>query len=259
MKILKTLIILILLFNLFTATMFAMTQSENTIVNVIDKNSSSIVTLEIDRKEKSSGPFSFVNSVMNRVYSFSGFVKSQSQEDSDKWNIGTGFVLTKDGLIATCKHVVKYTDASYYAITKDNRKFKVTNIYRDKDQELAILKIDATNLSPVTLGDSDKVKIGQTAIAIGTALGELNDSVTVGIVSGKNREIVAADVNGENKDKIGNLIQTDAAINFGNSGGPLFNSDGQVIGVNVVSGRGENIGFAIPVNTLKQTIDESNM
>jgi serine protease Do len=120
---------------------------------------------------------------------------------------------------------------------------------------LAILKVDVNNLTPVVLGDSDKLKVGQTVIAIGTALGEFRSTVTKGVISGLGRGITAGSPI-EGSEKLDNVIQTDAAINPGNSGGPLFNSSGEVIGVNVaVSQSAQSIGFALPINLVKSSID----
>lgn len=130
----------------------------------------------------------------------------------------------------------------------------MVNIYRDPMNDLAILKVNKNNLTPVVLGDSDKLKAGQTVIAIGTALGEFRSTVTKGVISGLGRGITAGNVSGA--EKLDDVIQVDAAINLGNSGGPLFNSNGEVIGVNVaVSSNGQNIGFALPINMVKQSVD----
>jgi serine protease Do len=115
--------------------------------------------------------------------------------------------------------------------------------------------VEKDGLNAVTLGDSDKLKVGQSVIAIGTALGEFRSTVTTGVISGLGRGIEAGSPI-EGIEKLDNVIQTDAAINPGNSGGPLFNSSGEVIGVNVaVSQSGQNIGFALPINLVKDSID----
>ena len=114
-------------------------------------------------------------------------------------------------------------------------------------------------MSPVELGDSDKLKVGQMAIAIGTALGEFRNTVTVGVISGLGRGINAGSPFEGLSERLDNVIQTDAAINPGNSGGPLLNSGGQVIGVNVaISSEGQNIGFALPINLLKSLLSDFN-
>ncbi|HPT66269.1 MAG TPA: trypsin-like peptidase domain-containing protein [Candidatus Woesebacteria bacterium] len=168
-------------------------------------------------------------------------------------DIGTGFIVSSDGLIVTNKHVVADIGTKYKVII-DKEEIEVKDIYRDPLNDLAIIKIEKNNLNKVDLGDSDKLKVGQSVIAIGTALGEFRSTVTTGVISGLGRGITAGEV-GE-VEKLTNVIQTDAAINPGNSGGPLFNSSGQVIGVNVaVSQSGQNIGFALPINLVKESID----
>jgi len=169
-------------------------------------------------------------------------------------DLGTGFIVSEDGLIVTNKHVIADTQAKYKIVIGNNEEVEVINIYRDPLNDLAILKINKNNLVPLDLGDSDVLKAGQSVIAIGTALGEFRSTVTTGVISGLGRGITAGVV-GE-LEKLSNVIQTDAAINPGNSGGPLFNSSGEVIGVNVaVSQNGQNIGFALPINLIKESID----
>jgi len=140
-------------------------------------------------------------------------------------------------------------------ITTDNKSFDVQKIYRDPINDLAILKIAATGLPVVEMGDSDKLQVGQFAIAIGTALGEFRATVTTGVVSGLQRGITAGGQFSGDAEKLDNVIQTSAAINPGNSGGPLLNSSGQVIGVNVaVAADGQNIGFSLPINLVKDSL-----
>jgi serine protease Do len=170
-------------------------------------------------------------------------------------DLGTGFMISNDGLIVTNKHVVVDTALKYKVVIGKDEIVEVTNIYRDPLNDLAILKVDKTGLKALNLGDSDKLKVGQSVIAIGTALGEFRSTVTTGVISGLSRGIVAGSPI-EGTEKMDNVIQTDAAINLGNSGGPLFNSGGQVIGVNVaVSQSGQNIGFALPINLIKESIN----
>ncbi|MDD4026645.1 MAG: trypsin-like peptidase domain-containing protein [Candidatus Shapirobacteria bacterium] len=170
-------------------------------------------------------------------------------------DLGTGFIISQDGLIVTNKHVVVDLEPKYKVVIGKDEIVEVKNIYRDPLNDLAILKIDKTGLKALNLGDSDKLKVGQSLIAIGTALGEFRSTVTTGVVSGLGRGIVAGSPI-EGIEKLTNVIQTDAAINPGNSGGPLFNSGGQVVGVNVaVSQSGQNIGFALPINLIKESIN----
>jgi S1-C subfamily serine protease len=174
-------------------------------------------------------------------------------------DIGSGFIISEDGLVVTNKHVVSVSNAKYRVITADDKSYDVVKIYRDPDSDLAIIKINATDLTPIEMGDSDKIKVGQMAIAIGTALGEFRNTVTVGVISGVGRGITAGDPFASSAERLDNVIQTDAAINPGNSGGPLLNSAGQVIGVNTaVSAEGQSIGFALPINTVKEAVNNFN-
>lgn len=167
---------------------------------------------------------------------------------------GSGFIISSDGLIVTNKHVVSDTSADYTVLTNDGKKYKATVIARDPINDLAVLKISASGLPTVVLGDSSNIQLGQTAIAIGNALGEFRNTVSVGVISGLSRSITASAPGGGNE-SIAGLIQTDAAINPGNSGGPLLNLRGQVIGIDVAMASGaQNIGFAIPINQVKRAI-----
>jgi serine protease Do len=168
---------------------------------------------------------------------------------------GSGFIISSDGLIATNKHVVDDKSASYTVFTNDGNKYDARVLAYDPSQDLAILKINASNLPTVTLGDSDSVQLGQTAIAIGNALGEFRNTVSVGVVSGLARDITASDQSNL-MENIQGVMQTDAAINPGNSGGPLLNLRGEVVGINTAIATGaQNIGFAIPINQAKRDIN----
>lgn len=163
---------------------------------------------------------------------------------------GTGFIITADGMIATNRHVVEDPGASYTVVTSDGKRFDAAILAKDPFQDLAVLKIDAKDLQVVDLGDSDRLQVGEWVVAIGNALGQFQNTVTAGVLSGKERSI-------EDHPELEGLLQTDAAINPGNSGGPLVNLKGQVIGINtaVVRGGAEGLGFAIPINNVKKVID----
>ncbi|MFA5098686.1 MAG: trypsin-like peptidase domain-containing protein [Candidatus Paceibacterota bacterium] len=169
---------------------------------------------------------------------------------------GSGFIVSSDGLIVTNKHVVYDEAASYTVLTNDGKKYDAKVLARDPNRDVAIIKISATDLPVVNLGDSDGLKLGQTAIAIGNALGEFRNTVSTGVISGLSRNITASGSGGIGTEKLEDLIQTDAAINEGNSGGPLLNLKGEVIGINVamVSGA-QSIGFSIPINQVKKSIE----
>lgn len=167
---------------------------------------------------------------------------------------GSGFIVTSDGLIATNKHVVDGAD-TFTITTSDRRTFEGKLVATDPSTDLALIKIEERGLSAVPLGDSDRVQVGQWVIAIGNALGEYQNSVTVGVISAKDRKAQPMGSSGR-LEYLDGLLQTDAAINSGNSGGPLLDLQGQVIGINTaVSGSGQNIGFAIAANDLKKALD----
>ncbi len=230
-------------------------EEENVITDVVDRVSSSVVTVGISQTRRGGAD----------MFQFNPFDPNGPSESvpgrgaTIDQDIGSGFVISADGLIVTNKHVVSVPNAKYRVITKDDKSYDVVKIYRDPDNDLAIVKINATGLTPVEMGDSDKIKVGQKAIAIGTALGEFRNTVTVGVISGVGRGITAGSPFEGSAEKLDNVIQTDAAINPGNSGGPLLNSAGQVVGVNTaVSSEGQGIGFALPINTVKDAVNNFN-
>ncbi len=226
---------------------------ESVVTEVVESTSESVVTVAISKVQLNPGsgiydPFGFWGD-------FFGVPYSQPQEEKIEQDIGSGFIISEDGLVVTNKHVVSDLEAKYRVVVSDDKEYEVKDIYRDPEADLAILKIEATDLKPLEMGDSNNLKVGQMVIAIGTALGEFRSTVTTGVISGLGRGIVAGSTF-EGMEKLENVIQTDAAINPGNSGGPLLNSSGQVIGVNVaVSLSGQNIGFALPINIVKSSID----
>lgn len=229
---------------------------ENAVIDVADKVSPSVVTVGIRKSQvlrrqpqAQFGPFGFFDAPN---------VDELQPQDLDQ-DIGSGFVISADGLIVTNKHVVGDTDGTYRVVDKDDKTYEVEKVYRDPANDLAILKINASGLKPVEMGDSSKLKVGQFVVAIGTALGEFRHTVTTGVVSGLGRGITAGSPFEGFTEQLDNVIQTDAAINPGNSGGPLLNSAGQVIGVNTaISSQGQNIGFAIPINVVKDAINNFN-
>lgn len=175
-------------------------------------------------------------------------------------NIGTGFIVDKDGVIITNQHVVSELDADYKVVTWDGKEYEVEEILRDDLNDLAIIKIDSkdTELKELTLGDSDNLLVGQNVVAIGTPLGKFAGTVTTGIISGLNRSVIASSGwFGSTAKTYEDVIQTDAAVNPGNSGGPLLNSQGEVIGINfATTSSADNISFAIPINKVKSRIEE---
>ncbi len=227
---------------------------ESVVTKVVEEVLPSVVTVGINKTISSSDFFE-----IDPLDPFGSFRKIPGRNRKVEQNIGSGFIISEDGLIITNKHVVSDSEATYKVLTNDNKKLDVVKIYRDPLNDLAILKVNASGLKPLKLGNSDNLKLGQMAIAIGTPLGEFTNTVTVGILSGLGRGITAGSPFEGYVEKLDNVIQTDAAISPGNSGGPLLNSAGQVIGINTaIAQEGQNIGFAIPVTVVKDLIENFN-
>lgn len=194
---------------------------------------------------------------------FPGFtfqIPQYRQNGTEKKEVGggSGFLVASDGYVVTNKHVVDDEKADYTVIMNGGEKYDAEVLAKDPLNDVAVLKIKSApkDLPYLKFADSDELKVGQTAIAIGTPLMQFSNSVSVGVVSGLFRSIRAGGGFMEKSEQLEGVIQTDAAINPGNSGGPLLNLDGDVIGVNVAIANGaENIGFALPANTVKGVVD----
>ena len=202
---------------------------------------------------------SVANSVSKSVVSIitSTTQKSLINSESSATAAGTGFILSSDGYIATNKHVVSGA-TKIGVLLDDGTAFEdVELIGTDPLNDFAIIKIkDAKDLTPIKLGDSKTISAGQQVIAIGNALGAYQNSVTSGIISGKGRSLTATDSSRTQYETLSDMIQTDAAINGGNSGGPLLNAAGEVIGINTAyASQGNNVGFAIPISSVKGIIN----
>ncbi len=215
------------------------TQSKNVVVS--EQNA----TIDIAKKV---GP-----SVVSITTSATG--RDVFGRNSQSEGAGTGIIISADGLILTNKHVVN-AGTSFAIVTSDGKEYKnVKLVAKDPGNDIAFLKVEGgSGFTPAELGDSSKMEVGSFVVAIGNALGQFQNTVTTGVISGKGRPIVASE--GSGAEQLQNLFQTDAAINPGNSGGPLVNIDGQVIGINTaVAGQGsQNLGFAIPINEAKRDI-----
>jgi serine protease Do len=237
---------------------------ENAVVNAVKQASPAVVSIIISEnvpivEQCPYNPFENLPPQFQQFFGNGGSNMTQpcdtGQTQLQQVGGGSGFIISSDGLILTNKHVVSDTGASYTVITSDGTKYTAKVLARDANQDLAVVKIAATGLPTVTLGDSDGLQLGQTAIAIGNALGEFSNTVSVGVVSGLARTVTASDPENTSEETIQNVIQTDAAINPGNSGGPLLNLQGQVIGIDTaIASDAENIGFAIPINQAKHDI-----
>ncbi len=222
------------------------------LVSSIAKNvGQSVVSVDVKSQVPGASPF-------GSFFGFNDGSGTQTQEDA-----GTGIILTTDGLIMTNRHVVPAGATSVSITLSDGTVFedvKVVGRTSDSDSlDVAFLKIQDTkgkSLVPVTLGDSAQVNVGDPVVAIGNALGQFQNTVTSGIISGYGRSLQASASDGSSFENLDNLFQTDAAINEGNSGGPLVNLDGQVIGMNTaMASNSQSIGFAIPINDLSGLID----
>lgn len=240
---------------------------EGTVVEVVKKTNPAVVSIVITRDvpvieryyEEAPGlrnPFGdFFGDNFFGPFQFQ--IPQYRQRGTEKQEIGggSGFLISADGLLITNRHVVAQEGADYTVFTNDGKKYTATVRARDPVNDVAVLKIEANNLPFLQFGDSDQLEVGQTSIAIGNALGEFRNTVSVGVISGLARSIRAGDGTGASE-QLDQVIQTDAAINPGNSGGPLLNLRGQVIGVNVAVALGsQNVGFALPANLVKSTVD----
>ena len=236
---------------------------ENLIVSTVKKADPAVVAITVSKNvpvyerylEQVPNPFEdFFGDEF-----FDGFAIPQLRQKGTelrKIGGGSGFIVSTDGYIVTNRHVVADESAEYTVFTNDGKKYDAEVIARDPAIDLAIIKIDGSGFPYLAFADSDKLEVGQTVIAIGNALAEFRNTVSVGVVSGLSRSIVASDSLGRNTESLDQLIQTDAGINRGNSGGPLLNLSGEVIGVNVAIAEGaENIGFALSSNSVKSVVE----
>lgn len=233
---------------------------EELIVNIVDRANPAVVSIQIQKRvsenQKHAQLFPYED--------FFGFdipfeldVPGSPSQDGQLRRVGggSGFIIEPNGLIVTNRHVVADDTAVYTVVLSDGKSYSAKVLAKDPVLDVALIKIEASGLPTLQLGDSDGIKIGQTTIAIGYALAEFGNTVTQGVVSGIGRRVQAGNGMGVNE-VIDEAIQTDAAINPGNSGGPLLNLAGDVIGINTaVSREGQLVGFAIPINTVKRTIE----
>ncbi|MDP3685412.1 MAG: trypsin-like peptidase domain-containing protein [bacterium] len=168
---------------------------------------------------------------------------------------GTGFIVSADGLILTNRHVVADVEADYTVVLNTGEKVPARVLARDSALDLAVLRVEKRGLPTIAFGNSDTLRVGQSVIAIGNALGEFRNTVSVGVVSGLGRQITAGNQVTGQAEVLDHIIQTDAAINPGNSGGPLLNLRGEAIGINTaIAGGAENIGFALPASEASRVL-----
>jgi serine protease Do len=218
-------------------------EEESATIDAAKKIAPAVVSITFTKDVNVANPFDFWG---------------QGQQVIQQEGGGSGFIITADGLIATNKHVVADSAAKYTVITTDGKTYDAQVVAQDPALDLAIIKIEAKGLPVVEIGSSDNLQVGQKVLAVGNALGEFQNTVTEGVLSALSRSIVASDISGQSGETLDGLLQTDAAINSGNSGGPLVNLKGQVIGINTATaakGQAEGIGFAIPIDPAKSAIE----
>lgn len=237
---------------------------DSLVVSTVKKTNPAVVSIiiskEVPKYETYIDPNKEENPFGDLFPGFPGFnfnVPQYRQNGTEKRNIGggSGFFVSSDGLIVTNKHVVDQKNVEYTVFTNDGKKHNAKIVARDPVLDIALIKIEGSGFPYLSLGNSDSLEVGQSVIAIGNALGEYRNTVSVGVISGLARSITAGDSFG-NTEVLDHVIQTDAAINQGNSGGPLLDLSGNVIGVNVAIAQGsQNVGFALPVNSVKGSIE----
>jgi len=231
---------------------------EETVIGVVDRATPSVVSIVVSRYVSVLERCPVTDPFWGpgfRLYIPCDLGRTQRVEVGG----GTGFFVSSDGLILTNRHVVADRNAEYIVFAGEDARHSARVIAIDDTEDLALLKIKGNNFPALPLGNSDVVRLGQTSIAIGNALGEFKNTVSRGVISGLGRTVQAHDPLGRTV-TIEGVFQTDAAINPGNSGGPLINLRGEVIGINTAIARGaENIGFAIPINKARKLIQSATL
>ncbi|MBU4481490.1 trypsin-like peptidase domain-containing protein [Patescibacteria group bacterium] len=248
------------------------TSQEDATIKVVKETSPAVVSIVITKdvpklKLYYESPFQEFEQFFGQPFELK--IPQYKQEGTEKKEIGggTGFIISEDGMVLTNAHVVSDKEADYTVLTNDGKKYPAKVLTRDTIRDLAVMKIagektideegklNLKSFPPLKLGDSAQLQIGQTVIAIGNALGEFRNTVSVGVISGLGRTVTAS--GGGMIETLEDVIQTDAALNRGNSGGPLLNLKGEVIGVNFAIGeQAQSIGFSIPINQAKKGIEQ---
>lgn len=227
---------------------------ESAVTDVVKKAGPAVVSVVISKDINQIQKFQFDP--------FGFFGQNQTTPTPSTPNIqevgaGSGFFVSADGMIVTNKHVVSDATAQYSVITNDGKSYEAKVLAIDPTNDIAIIKIDIKDAPHLDFADSSQLQLGQHVIAIGNSLGQYQNTVTSGIISGIGRSITAGGA-GE-QEQLDGVIQTDAAINAGNSGGPLLDLTGKVVGINTaIDQQGQSIGFALPANDVKTAVDSFN-
>ncbi len=225
---------------------------QSAVVSAVKKTNPAVVSIVISQNVSNQNS----NNLFNFLYPNSSQGNSNSSGSTQQTvGGGSGFIISSNGYILTNKHVVSSTTDTYTVVMNNGKQYKATVIARDPTNDLAIVKINAQNLPTLTLGNSSNLQLGSGVIAIGNALGQYQNTVDTGVISGLDRSVQAQDPVSGAVENLTGVIQTDAEINPGNSGGPLLNFAGQVIGINTaIASSAQGIGFAIPINQAKADV-----
>ncbi|MEZ4180519.1 MAG: trypsin-like peptidase domain-containing protein [Candidatus Doudnabacteria bacterium] len=217
---------------------------ESAVTNVVKESGPAVVSIVISKD---------VGSATFDPFGFFGQQPNSSEPNIQEVGAGTGFFVSADGLIMTNRHVVSDETAQYSVLTNDGQSYEATVLTTDTVNDLAFLKIDIQDAPFLEFADSSHLELGQQVVAIGNSLGQYQNTVTTGVISGIDRDIYASD--GGSAEQLEGVIQTDAAINPGNSGGPLLDLAGNVVGINTAIDRqGQLVGFAIPANDARAAL-----
>lgn len=234
---------------------------EDTVVTAVKKAKPAVVSIIISKQvpqytvtyKEENVLDQFGNVIPNMVLTTPVYTPNGTKKQ--QLGSGSGFLISSDGMIVTNRHVVDKTDVDYTVLLNNGKEYTATVLARDSVLDVALIKITASGLPYLQFADSDKLEVGESVIAIGNALGEFKNTVSVGVISGLSRSLSAS--GGGYQEFLYKVIQTDAAINPGNSGGPLLNLKGEVVGINVAIVQGSsNVGFSLPINSVKSVIDQ---
>ncbi len=228
---------------------------DSSVIDVVKQASPAVVSIVVTKDISKLRQFGF-NPFEDDFFDLFGSTQKPKSNVPDIRQVGagSGFFVSADGLILTNKHVVADSQASYTVITNDGKEYEAKILTTDSRNDLAIIKIEIAKSNFLEFAPADNLTVGQRVIAIGNSLGQYQNTVTTGVISGIGRSIIAG--SSEGTEQLEGVIQTDAAINPGNSGGPLLNSLGQVVGINTaVDNQGQLVGFAIPGQDAKKALE----